>query len=523
MTLGKTPAHRDLFHSTQDFCGDDLSPTSLYTLLCRDGGRLFADDAFADLFDDVGRCCVPPRIVATTMVLQRVEGLSDREAVDRFKFDLRWKYAAGGLDFDHPGFVHTVLVDMRARLRNSERPDRIFEAALQVAKQAGLLGRKRVIDSTALYDAVATQDTVTMIRSAIRAILRVVDAVLCAELRAVLTRDDDYAAAGKPACDWDDRQARDALVDALARDAHAVLLKLDDRQLDAQVKEAAALVATIVGQDLEQRDDGVFRIARRVAPNRVISTVDPQARHGHKTAARSFDGYKGHVAVDPDSEIIVQTEVTPGNTGDAEVTDTLLADVLKREPAANREAGVEAYGDASYGTAENVEKLEAAGIEANVKVQAPSAAKGKYSKEHFTVDTENKTVRCPAGHVVAISPSKDGGGSAAFGSRCAGCPLRPQCTASKDGRSVTVHPKEATLKKAREHQKAPQWKAKYRSTRPKVERKLAHMMSRRHGGRRARVRGCARVRQDFALLGAAINFKRLAALGVRHTGSGWSR
>ena len=170
-----------------------------------------------------------------------------------------------------------------------------------------------------------------------------------------------------------------------------------------------------------------------------------------------------------------------------------------------------------------MEKLEAAGIEANVKVQSPSAAKGKYSKDHFDVDTTNKTVRCPAGHVAEIAPSKSGGGSAEFGSRCAGCPLRQRCTESKDGRSITVHPKEATLKTARDRQKAPQWKAKYRSTRPKVERKLAHMMSRRHGGRRARVRGCARVRQDFALLGAAINLKRLAALGVRHTGAGWSR
>ena len=61
------------------------------------------------------------------MVLQRLEGLSDREAVDRFCFDARWKYAAGGLDFGYPGFVHTVLVDMRARLARSEAPGRVFE------------------------------------------------------------------------------------------------------------------------------------------------------------------------------------------------------------------------------------------------------------------------------------------------------------------------------------------------------------------------------------------------------------
>jgi transposase len=522
MTLGRTPTHQDLFRSSADYCGEKLSPASIYALLYREGGRLFADETFADLFDNVGRCCVPPRILATIMVLQRTEGLSDREAVERFQYDLRWKYAAGGLDFDHPGFVHTVLVDMRARLRNSEWPDRIFEATLEVAKQAGLVGRKRVIDSTALYDAVATQDTVTLIRSAIRSLLRVADESLAAELRTVLKRDDDYVAFGKPACDWEDKQAREALVDALARDAHAALLKLDGRRLAAPLKEAATLVATVVGQDLEQCEDGMFRIARRVAPDRVISTVDPQARHGHKTAARSFDGYKGHIAVDPDSEIITQTEVTPGNSGDAEVTDKLLADVLSREPEDNKAVGVEAYGDASYGTAENVEKLEASGIEANVKVQAPSARKGRYSKEHFEIDSENKTVRCPAGHVVLISASKDGGGAALFGGRCTDCSRRDQCTASKDGRTITVHPRESTLKKARDHQKSAEWKAKYRSTRPKVERKLGHMMSRRHGGRRARVRGCVRVRQDFVLLGAAINLKRLAALGVYHTAAGWS-
>lgn len=523
MTLGRTPAHEDLFRSTVRYCGEDLSPSSIYALLYREGGRLFADETFADLFEDVGRCCVPPRIVATVMVLQRAEGASDREAVERFHYDLRWKYAAGGLDFDYPGFVHTVLVEMRARLRKSERPNRIFEATLAVAKQAGLIGRKRVIDSTALYDAVATQDTVTLIRSAIRGLLRTADAALASELRSVLERDDDYATAGKPACDWDDAQAREQLVGALARDAQALLLALDGRKLDTQLQAAAALLATVVGQDLEQRDDGMFRIARRVAHERVISTVDPEARHGHKTQSRSFDGYKGHIAVDPDSELIVQTEVTPGNTGDAAVTDKLLSDVLSQAPQANQAAMVEAYGDSSYGTAENLEKLEAAGIEANVKVQAPSAPKGKYSKDQFTVDTESQTVRCPAGNVVTVRPTKDGGGVAQFGAQCAGCPLRAMCTESKDGRTISVHPKEATLKKARERQKAPAWKAKYRATRPKVERKFGHLMSRRHGGRRARVRGCARVREDFALLGAAINLRRLAVLGVHHTSTGWTR
>jgi hypothetical protein len=561
MTLGKSPTSEDVFRSGASFCQDRVPATSIYALLYRESHRLFPDEAFADLFADIGRASVPPRIVAVVMVLQRLEGLSDREAVDRITFDLRWKYAAGGLDFDYAGFVHTVLVDMRARLRRSERPNRIFEIALEVAREAGLIGRKRVLDSTALYDAVATQDTVTLIRSAIRALLRAVDETLRAELRSCCKRDDDYLAAGKPSCDWDDEQAREALVDALAQDAYAVLAALDGRTLVPEILQAAKLVATVVGQDLEQRDDGMFRIARRVAKDRVISTVDPEARHGHKTAARGFDGYKGHIAIDPDSEIVTATTVTAGNVGDGSVADELVADVLvaptapaspndvppsqaapsaptepaivassgeaqETTPPPQAETSVEIYGDASYGTGEFVEKIERAGAEANVKVQAPVAPAGKFAKDAFDVDLTNNTVRCPAGVLVVIrSPTagSDGLRLANFGVRCNRCELRSQCTDGKEGRTIRVHPQEATLQRSRTRQRDPSWKARYRATRPKVERKIAHLMQRRHGGRRARMRGCVRVTQDFALLGAAHNLRRLATLGVHHNGSTWRR
>ena len=143
MTLGHSPTQPDVFRSTATYCEGRVRPDSIYALLHRECFALFPDELFADLFTDVGRRSVPPMIVATVMVLQRLEGLSDREAVERFAFDVRWKYAAGGLDFDHPGFSHTVLVDMRARLARSARPERIFEVALGAARQAGLVGRRR--------------------------------------------------------------------------------------------------------------------------------------------------------------------------------------------------------------------------------------------------------------------------------------------------------------------------------------------------------------------------------------------
>ena len=523
--MGQTPKHQDLFQSSTAFCAARIAEGSIYGLLHRDGHRLFPDAEFADLFQKVGRDSVPPQIVAVAMVLQRLEGLSDREAVERFTFDLRWKYAAGGLDYDYPGFVHTVLVGMRARLRESEKPNRIFEAVLEVAKQAGLVGRKRVLDSTALYDAVATQDTVTLIRSAIRALLQVAEEALEKELRAVLKREDDYRSRGKPCCDWDDVAAREELVDALARDAYALLACLDGRELEPEVEQAAQLVATVVGQDLEQLKDGIFRIARRVAEDRVISTVDPEARHGHKTAARGFDGYKGHVSVDPDSELVVATQVTAGNVGDGSVALELLAEELQK-PAAGAELPVEplqVYGDASYGTAELVEAVEAAGAEVLMKVQAPSGKAGMFTKQAFGIDLDKGTVTCPAGRVVKIRVGKDGGGLAAFGVACAHCPLRAQCTEAKEGRIIRLHPKEKILQKQRERQKDPGWRMRYKAVRPKVERKQAQMMFRRHGGRRARVRGRERVGQDFALLGAAVNLKRLATLGVRYQHAGWAR
>lgn len=165
------------------------------------------------------------------------------------------------------------------------------------------------MDSTALYDAVARQDTVTLIRSAIRALLKVAGPDLCAELRSVLQRDDDYVAPGKPTCEWDDKEAREAVVDALAKDVHAALACMDARELSTEVGEAMELLATVVGQDLDKDDDGTYRIARRISPDRVISTADPDARHGHKTSARGFDGYKGHISIDPDSEVSVANDV----------------------------------------------------------------------------------------------------------------------------------------------------------------------------------------------------------------------
>jgi hypothetical protein len=519
VTLGVAPRQADLMKGTSGFVGQRVKDDSIWAVLHRECHRLFPDELFADLFTSTGRRSVPPRIVAVVMVLQRWFGLSDREAVQAFEFDARWKYACGGLDFDYPGFAHTVLVDMRARLARSERPKRIFEVSLHAAREAGVVSAKRVLDSTPLYDAVATQDTVTMIRSAIRQLLAAADPTLEAELRAVLHRDDDYGSGGKPTCDWDDPAAREQLVAELATDGYACLRVLDGRELTDAVTQAAELLATVLGQDLEESEGGRFRIARRVARDRVISTVDPDARHGHKTQARGFDGYKGHVAVDPDSEIITDTTVTAGNAGDASVATDLIDDLLDDEDRAD---DAKVYGDSAYGTGEFQQRLDDEHIDSGCRTQPPSAPAGKFGKDRFDINLINTTVTCPAGVTVTIRRGADGGGIAYFAEHCSSCALRGECTDAAGGRTIRVGEFEAALARARQRQTDPDWQADYRANRPKVERKLGHLMRRRHGGRRARVRERPKVDADFNLLAAAANLARLATLGLRSTATGWA-
>jgi hypothetical protein len=541
MTLGLAQRQGDLLDEVTRFCEEALPEASVYGLLHRERDQLFPDELFADLFAGRGRRCVPPSVVATVMVLQRLEGLSDREAVERYTFDARWRYAAGVGGYGSGGwgrFAHTVLVDMRERLRHSDRPDRVFEVALAAARQAGLVGRRRVLDSTPLYDAVATMDTVTLIGSALRGLLAVADQVLEAELRAVLGSSDDYTSAAKPQIDWDDPAAREALVDSRATDARACLAVLDGCQLDAVVAQAAVLLATVVGQDLEQDTDGSFRIARKVAADRVISTVDPDARHGHKTSARGFDGYKGHVAVDPDSELICATAATAGNVGDAAAAPGLLAELVAQvqgNPPAPTAASAAAggppaptvYGDSAYGTGPLLASLHGAGIDPRVKIQAPVAPKGHFTKDQFQIDLAAGVVTCPAQRTAPIvyhpNPRHRHHGQASFGPACASCPLAGRCTKAAAGRTITITAYEAELAAARACQADPARAADYRATRPKVERKLAHLVRRRHGGRRVRVRGLVRVAADFNLLAAAVNLARLGVLGLHWTGShGWA-
>lgn len=466
--------------------------------------ELFSDEMFADLFPSTrGRPSIPGDVVATVMVLQALEGLSDREAARALRDRISWKVACG-LALDDEGFDYTVLTYWRTRLRASERPERIFDAVRAVIEVTGILKGKtrRALDSTLLDDAVATQDTVTQLISAIRRVRRIVPETLSVTLQA-----HDYEAGAKPVIAWDDPVAKQQLVSALVQDALTLTGEFGRIELDAEQHDAVGLLALVAGQDVEPGErPGTWRIAQRVAPDRVISTVDPEARHMHKSRSEYRDGYKAHVAVEPETGIVTAASLTPANAADGPTGIALLTE---------EEPGLEVLADSAYGSGEVRAALAEGEHHAMIKpIPLRPAVPGGFTMDDFTIDTAAGSVTCPQGLTAAITER----GHAVFGARCRGCPLRDRCTRSQNGRTIGLHEHHDLLVAARRRASDREFQDAYRRHRPMVERSIAWLVA--GGHRRVRYRGVVRNQMWLSHRIAAINLRRLINLGLDHRG-GW--
>ena len=516
---GTSPAQHGVMDARSSL-GGLLPSGSVYAFLAEHRRELFPDAMFADLFPSpLGRPSVPADVVAAVLVLQALEGRSDREAAEALTFDLRWK-AAVGWPVEKPGFHATVLTYWRRRLAASARPNRIFDAVREVVAATGAVTGKtrRALDSTVLEDAVATQDTVIQLIAAIRRVRREVPGA--PEVISAQCTAHDYDDPGKPAIAWNDPEARARLVDALVGDAHRLLGHLAEQQLGPRGAEAVALLALIAGQDVEPIEgsdgtDGRWQIARRVASDRVISVVDPDARHAHKTVERRIDGFKAHLIAEPDTGLITGCALTRASgpdTGDAAVGIALLAadDSLPAPP-------VQVLADSAYGTGSMLFALATAG---HIPVIKPwpvhSLIPGGFTAVDFTVDEAARTVTCPAGHTVSFSPGKR---AAKFKARCTGCPLRARCTTAAAGRVVVVAEHDALQRAHRARATDPAFGEIYRRHRPMVERSIAWLT---RGNRKLRYRGVARNDAWLQLRAAAINLRRLLNLGLTGSHGHWA-
>ena len=488
------------------WCRHLVPDGSVYAFLADHRHQLFPPAAFVDLTrQGRGHPSVPAEVVASVMVLQALEGLSDREAISALRRDIAWKVACG-LRLDDEGFHPTVLVYWRARIRRSARPRRIFDAVRQVVDATGVLAgrRRRVLDSTILDDAVATQDTVTQLVAAIRRARRLVPQACKAQVGA-----HDYDQPGKPVCAWDDPAAKQALVSGLVNDALAVLEAVTGLEVGGERAEAVALLALVAGQDVEAGErPGAFRIARKVAKDRVLSTVDPQARHTRKTSAHKRDGYKAHVAAEPQSGLFTQCALTAANAPDGPTGVELLD---------GEEPGLEVLGDSGYGSGETRAALRAAKHAQTIKPgPLTSAVPGGFTKHDFTIDPQAGTVTCPAGSKARITPS----GQASFGKRCQRCPLRQRCTTASGGRTIHVHPHEDELRAARRRATTRGFQDSYRRWRPMVERSIAWLVA--DGCRRVPYLGIERNHVWLSVRVAALNLRRLLVLGLTRRDGAWA-
>ncbi len=544
---GISRADHDLWDAG-DVAGHLLPEGSVFAFLAEHRRELFPDEFTADLFPSrTGRPSLPADLVGSVLVLKELHDLSDSQTADALKYDLRWKIACGRSLLE-TSFDPSVLVYWRKRIAKSARPGRVFDAVAEVIAETGILRgrRKRLVDSTVFDDAVATQDTVTQLTAAMRKAARAVPgaAAVIAESCTL-----DYAKTGKPDIDWDDPQAKEQLVSDLVNDALAVLDALAGPgapERDDAAAGALGLLALVAGQDVEPAEgsdgsDGRWRIARKVAPDRVISTVDPEARHTRKSKSNRRDGFRGHVAAEPETGLVTDCEMTmaagEGST-DAEngvkmACRDRFADDDRAGPAAGgtgpesaagcggdgpQAGGLEVYGDSAYGTGDARAAYRDAGIGTVIKPgPLRPAVPGGFTIDDFTVDEDNGTVTCPAGVTRTMSPRR----TATFGAACAGCPLRDQCTTAKDGRAITVHPRDGLLRAARAQARTAEFRQAY-PTRSAIERVIAWAATR--NGRRIRLRYTGTAKNDAWLHTrcAAVNLRTLLRHGVTRSEGAWT-
>jgi IS5 family transposase len=517
---GRPLDERELLDA-ESVAGHLVDEGSVFRLLAEHRRVLFAEAMFADLFlSGRGRPSVPVDIAASVLVLQALHGLSDREAMAALRTDLRWKVACG-LPIGHTGFDPSTLTYWRKRLAASSAPNRIFDAVKTVVAETGVLkGRnRRALDSTILDDAVATQDTVTQLIAVIRKVRREVPGA--AGVVAQKCSAHDYDDPGKPQIAWDDSEARAVMVDALVTDALALLEVLSTWKLDGPAAEAVALLALIAGQDVEPAagsdgTDGRWQIARKVAPDRVISIVDPEARHAHKTVHRRQDGFKAHLAVEPETGITTACEFTKASgVGAADgATGIRLLDEDTTLAVLGEDEVADVLGDSAYGTGDALEAIIGAG---HVPLVKPGPLKptvpGGFTLDDFTIDEKAGTATCPNGLTRPITKSR----TVTFGAGCRGCPLRVVCTTAKDGRALILHKHHGLLREHRKRAQDPAWQADYRQHRPMVERSIAWLVA--GGNRKVRYRGVTKNNAWLHNRTAALNLRQLLNLGlIRHDG-----
>ena len=467
-----------------------LPDGSFFALLAEHGNRIVRDEDFAECYSErMGRPSIPPSLLARVLLL-------------------RWKVALG-LAVDHRGWHPTSLTKFRARLLLHGKERLALESSLRLAEGLGMLDApaEQIVDSTPMLGAAATQDTVRLVRHGVK---RLIDAVATVEEQAARTLADglefEYQdPSEKPDCRWRIKAERERMLTRVAQDAERALRAVEQAEGlidDETVAEAHGFLRGLLGQDFDVDDDGVPRLHRGTRQGRIISTVDPEIRHGRKSESQRFDGFKLHVAVTNSQEPLI----TAVEVGDASAHDGAQAkELIDQQPEELQPDRI--LGDSAYGDQQTREDMQQRGVEVLARVPEGEVRQERIGKREFQIDLEAGTVTCPEGHVVAIPQQarRDGERVVNFGvGRCNDCPLKPRCAPYAGGRKLTIARREDLLQAGRRALHDADTEEHLRRTRPRIER-LIGVLANRYGARKNRYVGSAKGRLQASWAAALVN------------------
>jgi len=484
-----------------------VDPGSYHDRFAKVRPTILKDEDFAHWFDPkIGRPSVPPSVVAGAFLLALREECTDREAEQRMRFDLRWKWALG-LDLTDSGCDHSSICLFRGRLLAHQEEGKLFQEIVRRAVEAGLLAKRamQVMDSSPMLGAAAVQDTYKLIRTALHKLVKGHGKELPDALRPRLKR---YLKTGKPVINWEDPEARRRELERLVGDAELALAELPEESDKPGAAAARDLLKQVARQDVEEGPDGRTRIRQGVAKDRVVSTVDPEMRHGHKSSAGKWNGYKKHVSVEPETELLTAVALTAANVGDGAVAMELL-----EQQSEVGLAPAEVVADMAYAGGELRSQALGQGEGTMLITKSPARSREYFDKADFRIDLTANTVTCPADQVVEIRFLPGHATEAKFNTAtCSACHLASLCLRNPDsGRTVTINPHEDQLQAAQQRREAPDFPA-LQKKRPTVERKQAHWN--RHGGRRSRYFGAAKTRLQLFWSAAVVNLDRMMVIGA---------
>jgi hypothetical protein len=489
-----------------------LPEGSFFALLAEHGDRIVRDRDFVECYPSrMGRAAIPPSLLAKVMLMQHRTGVSDEQAMECVRWDLRWKVALG-LPIDHRGWHPTSLTKFRARLLLHKKEGIVLENTLRLAGEMGLLDGtvEQIIDSTPMLGAAATQDTVRLVRFGVR---KVIDAVTAVDpdlgKQLVDGLEFDYTKPGeKPDARWREKPERERMLTRVAQDAQRALLAVsqaDGLLDDERVAAAHMLLSELLGQDFDVDDDDVPRLHRGTASGRIISTVDPEMRHGRKSSQTRFDGFKLSAAASNTAEpLILAVHVAPASETDGPQAKRLI----DSQPAEQRPERI--LGDTAYGNGPTRAELAQRGVDVLAPVPEGTLVEGRFGKRDFGIDPEAGTVTCPAGHAVTVTTSKKGVSTANFSrTSCRDCPLKPQCCPTRPRRQIELSEHEPLMIAARQALGDPVTAEHLRRTRPRIERLLG-LLAHRYGARKSRYIGSAKAGLQAAWAAALVNLNPIS-------------